>query len=186
MTMRETDELHHRRADAARAPLGSNDRKIEFSRSNAMTNRGGLSAIVIVVATGSFHASAQQTPTLQSLTPAQTEMVRPLLQQGFPTSGGEIRGFVAAAPPGGLDLPEAALPHAQVFVQTADGGIEQQSLTQTDSQGHFPIASRTPGTYHVSAARQGFATGCSAIQVVNHNVALPQPIALKPISATIT
>jgi len=129
--------------------------------------------------------NAARAQLLQKLSPAQAAMVKPLLQRGLPTPGGEIRGFVTAALREGLGLGDTALPNAQVFVQTPDGRIDQQTLTQTNGQGRFHIPLRPPGTYTVCAALKGFANGCRSVTIVNQNVSLPQAIEITPLGATI-
>jgi hypothetical protein len=145
----------------------------------------GAAVVAIIASMPMGRSQTAQESLLRKLTPAQAEMVRPLLQRGSPTPGGEIRGFVAASLWEGLALRDGALPHAQVFVQTAAGGIDSQSLTQTNSQGRFHIPPRTPGVYNVCASLSGFAKGCSLVPVVNQNVTLPEPITLKPLGAAI-
>ena len=61
-------------------------------------------------------------------------MVRPMLQRKVPSPGGEIHGFVVAGLWEGLELREAALSGAQVFVETTTGSVEEQSVTRTNSE----------------------------------------------------
>lgn len=155
-----------------------------------------VAVVMIVAITASMPAGIPQTysqesarqkleSALQKLTPAQVEMVKPILQRGAPTPGGEIRGFVTASLWEGAELRDTALPHARVFVETATGTVDEQSATQTNNQGRFHIPSRTQGVYNVCASLSGFAKGCSLVAVVNHNVTLVEPIALKPSGTTV-
>src|SRR5215831_10925824 len=98
---------------------------------------------------------------LQKLTPAQQQMVRPLLQRKAPSPGGEIHGFVVAGLWEGLELREAALRGAQVFVETATGSVQEQSATRTNSEGRFHLPFREPGVYNVCATLKGFAKSCT-------------------------
>jgi hypothetical protein len=180
-------------AASSRTPLGAKGQKPRAPYRNRMNSCLGVCAITAVSLLG-FPVWAQQTPaqpaasqaqTLRDLTRAQTEMVRPFLQQGMPSQEGDIRGFVEASLPGNPDLRDVALPGAQVFVQKAGGQPDQASMTSTDRTGRFRIPSRPPGSYNVCATLQGFTTGCYSIPIVNHNVSLPESISLKPIGTAI-
>jgi hypothetical protein len=131
---------------------------------------------------GIYPARAQQPspPAPQpSLTPQQTEMVRPFLQPRPLPQGGEIIGFVSALLPGSPELRDVALPAAHVFART-DSGAPDQHGTETDSQGRFRIPVLPPGSYNVCASLPGFTTACASTTVANQNVSIPSPIALKP------
>lgn len=150
-----------------------------------LTTIAGITVMIVAIAARVPIVYSQATDeqqkkleaALQKLTPAQQQMVRPLLQREAPSPGGEIHGFVAAE---GLELREGALPGAQVFVEKATGTIEDQSATRTNSQGRFRLPFRAPGVYNVCATLKGFAKSCTLVAVVNQNVTLVEPIKLKP------
>jgi hypothetical protein len=148
----------------------------------------GITVMIVSIAGGVPLVHSQATDeqqrrleaALQKLTPAQQQMVRPMLQRKAPSPGGEIHGFVVAGLWEGLELREAALSGAQVFVETTTGSVEEQSVTRTNSEGRFHLSFREPGVYNVCATRKGFAKSCTPVAVVNHNVTLVEPIKLKP------
>ena len=150
-------------AASSRTPLGAKGQKPRAPYRNRMNSALTVCAIAAIFVLGlpvwaqqtpAQQAPASQVPPLQNLTPAQTEMVRPFLQQGMPSPGGDIRGFVEASLPGNPDLRDVALPGAQVFLQKAGGQPDQASMTSTDRTGRFRIPSRAPApTMYVPLCR---------------------------------
>lgn len=159
--------------------------KSQMGRATLLTAVAGITAMIVAMAGRVTRVHSQTTDeqqkkleeALQKLTPAQQQMVRPLLQREAPSPGGDIHGFVAAE---ALELREGALPGAQVFVETATGTVEEQSATRTNSQGRFRLPFRAPGVYNVCATLKGFAKSCTLVAVVDHNVTLLEPIKLTP------
>jgi hypothetical protein len=127
----------------------------------------------------------ESTAAIHSLSPElQTRLKRSLDAAAAVPRGGDIRGFVEAR----FANADILLGHAKVYLKRmSDNSVVADSTVQTNPTGRF-ITNRQPsGKYLACAEVESFESACAdeAIEVVDHEIALKLPIALKPLGGVI-